>query len=49
MNIELRVQNTKVSEVLAAPMYEENPNHLFPQVRILSNLNFNLVHFYLND
>ena len=36
-NGNLRVQNAIGNETLAAPMYEENPNHLYPQVHILNN------------
>ena len=31
------MQNEKGIETLAAPMYEENPNQLYPQVHIVNN------------
>ena len=31
------MQNAMGKETLAAPMYEHNPNHLYPQVHIVSN------------
>ena len=36
-NANLHVRNTIGNEALAAPMYEKNPNHLYPQVQIVTN------------
>ena len=33
----LRMQNAKGNEILAAPMYDENPNQMHPQVHIVNN------------
>ena len=33
----LSVQNVKGNEILAAPMYVENPTSLYPHVHIVSN------------
>ena len=36
-NGNLRMQNARGNETLAAPMYEENPNQLYLQVYIVNN------------